>query len=60
MQEYKKEFPDYDDPESKSSDQYSKFVIEALCGDGNNDKEKENRIINHISKATTIIKSKTK
>jgi hypothetical protein len=57
MLEYKKEFPDYDDPESKRSDQYSKFVIEALGGDGDNDKEKENKIINHISKAT-IIKNK--
>jgi hypothetical protein len=58
MLEYKKEFPDYDDPESKRSDQYSKFVIEALGGAGDNDKEKENKIINHISKATTI-KNKT-
>jgi hypothetical protein len=54
MQEYKKEFPDYMDPDSKRSDQYSKFVIEALGGEGDNNKEKENRIINHISKATTI------
>jgi hypothetical protein len=58
MLEYKKEFPDYDDPESKRSDQYSKFVIEALGGDGDNNNEKENKIINHISKATTI-KNKT-
>jgi hypothetical protein len=56
MMEYKKEFPDYDDPESKRSDQYSKFVIEALGGEGDNDKEKENKIIKHISKATIIKK----
>jgi hypothetical protein len=58
MLEYKKEFPDYDDPESKRSDQYSKFVIEALGGEGDNNNEKENKIIKHISKATTI-KNKT-
>jgi hypothetical protein len=54
MLEYKKEFPDYMDPDSKRSDQYSKFVIEALGGEGDNNKEKENKIIKHISRATTI------
>jgi hypothetical protein len=57
MQEYKSEFPDYMEPESKRSDQYSKFVIEALGGQGDNDKEKENKIINHISRATTVKRS---
>jgi len=59
MSVYKEKHPDYNDPESKNSDKYSKFVIEALGGDGDNGKEKENKIINHISKATTI-KNKTK
>ena len=54
MQEYKKEYPDYSDYDSKRSDQYSKFVIEAMGGDGDNGKEKENKIIKHITKATTI------
>ena len=30
MSSYKEKYPDYNDPESKHSDQYSKFVIEAL------------------------------
>ena len=59
MTAYKEQFPDYNDPESKNSDKYSKFVIEALGGEGDNGKEKQNKIINHISKATTI-KNKVK
>jgi hypothetical protein len=54
MSSYKEKYPDYNDPESKNSDKYSKFVIEALGGDGNNTSEKENKIIKHISKITTI------
>jgi hypothetical protein len=54
MHEYKKVYPDYKEYHSKRSDQYSKFVIEALGGNGDNVKEKHNKIINHISKATTI------
>jgi hypothetical protein len=59
MTSYKEKYPDYNDPESKNSDIYSKFVIEALGGEGDNNFEKENKIIKHISKATTI-KNKNK
>jgi len=51
---YKEKYPDYNDPDSKNSDKYSKFVIEALGGDGDNSVEKENKIIKHIAKITTI------
>ena len=54
MTSYKEKYPDYNDPESKNSDKYSKFVIEALGGDGDNSAEKENKIIKHIAKITTI------
>lgn len=54
MTSYKETFPDYNDPLSKNSDKYSKFVIEALGGDGDNCFEKENKIIKHIAKITTI------
>ena len=54
MLSYKEKYPDYNDYDSKRSDQYSKFVIEAMGGEGDNNKEKENKIINHISRATTI------
>ena len=53
MSSYKEKYPDYNDPDSKNSDKYSKTVIEALGGSGN-DIEKENKIIRHISRATTI------
>ena len=54
MLSYKEKYPDYNDPDSRRSDQYSKFVIEALGGEGDNNKEKENKIIKHISRATVI------
>jgi hypothetical protein len=53
MKTYKEKYPDYNDPDSKRSDQYSKTVIEAMGGMGD-DKEKEEKIIKNISKATTI------
>jgi len=53
---YKEKFSDYSDYNSNRSEQYSKFVIEAMGGDGENNIEKENRIIKHISKATLIKK----
>jgi uncharacterized protein (DUF2235 family) len=56
MTSYKEMFPDYNDPDSKNSDKYSKFVIEAMGGEGNNIKEKESKIIKNISKKVTISK----
>ncbi len=53
MKIYKEKYPDYNDPDSKRSDQYSKTVIEAMdCKE-----ESREKIIKNISKAT-IIKSK--
>ena len=52
MKMYKEMFPDYNNPESKRSDQYSKLIIEAMdCKEENKDK-----IIKNISKATAIKK----
>ena len=56
MTVYKEKYPDYNNPESKRSDHYSKTVIEALGGIGENDKEKESKIIRNICKATQINK----
>jgi hypothetical protein len=58
MTSYKEKYPDYNDPDSKRSDQYSKTVIEALGGDGENYKEKENKIIKNISRATHLKSNK--
>ena len=50
MKKYKETYPDYNNPNSKRSDQYSKTVIEAMdCKEENRDK-----IIKNISKVTTI------
>ena len=53
MKTYKETYPDYNNPDSKRSDQYSKIMIEAM------DSKDENRekIIKNISK-TTIISNK--
>jgi len=54
MKTYKETYPDYNNSESRYSDQYSKIMIEAMdCKD-----ESNNKIIKNISKAT-IIKNKT-
>jgi hypothetical protein len=51
---YKETYPDYNDPDSKHSDQYSKTVIEALGGIGDNEESKQEKIIKNISKVTSI------
>ncbi len=50
MKVYKETYPDYNDSESRRSDQYSKIMIEAMdCKE-----ESREKIIKNISKATTI------
>jgi hypothetical protein len=52
IKKYKETYPDYNNSESKRSDQYSKIMIEAMdCKDASREK-----IIRNISKATTIEK----
>jgi hypothetical protein len=55
--EYKKEHPDYGKAASKFSDQYNKIIVESMGGSGDNDMEKEDKIIKNISKATIIDKT---
>ena len=57
LPEFKKEHPDYNKYHSKYSDQYNKLVVESMGGSGNNDLEKEDKIIRKISKEVTINKS---
>ena len=56
IQDYKKEHPDYNKYHSKISDQYNKIIIEAMGGPGDNDFEKEEKIIKNISKQVFIDK----
>jgi hypothetical protein len=52
MKVYKETYPDYNDSESRRSDQYSKIMIEAMdCKE-----ESREKIIKNISKATIISK----
>ena len=53
--QFKEKYPDYNNSDSKYSDQYSKIVIESL---DDNNAEKEQKIIKNISKAITIEKTK--
>ncbi len=56
MKTYKETFPDYNNPESKRSDQYSKTVIEAMGGIGENNILQHDKIIRNILKVTMIRK----
>jgi hypothetical protein len=56
LQSFKDVHPDCLKSESKYSDQYNKIVVESFGGPGENDTEKENKIIKNISKGVTIEK----
>jgi hypothetical protein len=54
--DFKAKHPDCIKSTSPFSDQYNKLIIESMGGSGDNDLEKENKIIRNISKATSINK----
>ena len=53
---FKETHPDCNTYHSKFSDQYNKIIIESMGGKGDNDYEKEEKIIKNISKQVTIEK----
>jgi hypothetical protein len=53
---FKEEYPDCSKSTSKYSDQYNKIIIESMGGAGDNDFEKEEKIIKKISKEVFIDK----
>jgi hypothetical protein len=53
---FREKHPDCNKSISKYSDQYNKLIIEAMGGYGDNDLEKEDKIIKNISKNVTIDK----
>jgi hypothetical protein len=57
LKEYKEKHPGCEKSSSKYSDQYDKLIIEAMGGKGDNDVEKEDKIIRNIAKTVTIDKS---
>ena len=57
LKDFKAKYPGCEKSESKYSNSYDKLVIEAFGGKGDNDEEKENKIIKKISNVTTIDKN---
>jgi hypothetical protein len=56
IQDFKKEHPDYNKYHSKMSDKYNKIIVESMGGSGNNDMEKEDKIIKNISNVALLNK----
>jgi hypothetical protein len=55
--QFKAKHPDCNTSESKYSDQYNKIIIESMGGEGDNEKENEDKIIRNISKEVVIDKT---
>ena len=56
LQVFKEKHPDYNQYHSKYSTQYNKLIIEAFGGKGDNDLEKEDKIIRNITKNIVVEK----
>jgi hypothetical protein len=57
ISEFKEVHPDWKKSTSKVSDQFNKIIIESMGGAGDNDYEKEERIIKKVSKAVFVDKN---
>ena len=57
LPKFKEKHPDCGKSESDFSDQYNKLIIEAMGGSGDNDLEKEDKIIKKIAKEVVIDKT---
>jgi len=57
LPEWKAKYPDCIYSDSKKSDQYNHIIIEAMGGSGDNDSEKEDKIVKKIAKEVTIDKN---
>ena len=56
LPQFREKYPDYNNSSLKISDTYDKLVIEAMGGKGDNDSEKENKIIKKLAKELLIDK----
>jgi hypothetical protein len=50
LPKFTEKYPDYKNYHSKTSDKYSKIIVESMGGSGDNDYEKEEKIIKNIAK----------
>jgi len=57
LKDFKLKYPGCEKSESKYSNKYDKLIIEAMGGKGDNDLEKEDKIIRNIAKKVTIDKN---
>jgi hypothetical protein len=56
LKAFREKYPDCQEYDSKKSSQYNKLVIEAMGGKGDNDYEKDTKIIKKIAKVVGIDK----
>jgi hypothetical protein len=56
FKEYREKYPDCEEYDSKKNDQYNKIVYEAMGGKGDNDYDKDTKIIKKIAKVVGIEK----
>ena len=56
FKEYREKYPDCEEYDSKKNSQYNKIVYEAMGGKGDNDYEKDTKIIKKIAKVVGIEK----
>ena len=56
LPKFKEEHPDCGTSSSKFSDQYNKIIVESMGGPGNNDYEKEEKIIRRVTKEIIVEK----
>jgi hypothetical protein len=56
IQKFKEKYPDYNRASSRHSDTYNNIIIESMGGKGDNDFEKEEKIIKRISKEVFVEK----
>jgi len=57
LKEFRDKYPDCEEYDSKKNDQYNKIVYESMGGKGDNDYEKDTKIIKKIAKNVTIDKN---
>jgi hypothetical protein len=56
VQKFKEKYPDYNKASSRHSDTYNNIIIESMGGRGDNDYEKEEKIIKKVSKEVVVEK----
>ena len=58
LKDYRDKYPDCQEYDSKKNDQYNKIVYESMGGKGDNDYDKDTKIIKKIAKEVVISKEK--